>query len=114
MFTIKFESFFDHFQYARSSRENVFETHCNNQWIVFYNIYLLLKYDAHINVEICTSIKFVTYLYKYIFKDSNHVDVSMTIITIVNEFVRQVNHETIYRNDNDQFIDEIKIYHDVR
>ena len=38
----------------------------------------------------------------------------MTIITIVNEFVRQVNHETIYRNDNDQFIDEIKIYHDVR
>lgn len=36
--------------------------------IVPYNPYLLLKYNCHINVEICTSIKAVKYLFKYIYK----------------------------------------------
>ena len=40
----------------------------NNRDIVPYNPYLLLGYDAHINVEIRTSIKVVKYLYKYIHK----------------------------------------------
>jgi len=33
-----------------------------------YNRYLLLKYNAHINVEICTSVKSVKCIYKYIYK----------------------------------------------
>jgi len=40
----------------------------SNRWIVPYNPYLLLRYDCHINVEVCTSIKAVKYLYKYIHK----------------------------------------------
>ena len=36
--------------------------------IVPYKPYLLLRYDAHINVEVCTSIQAVKYLYKYIHK----------------------------------------------
>ena len=36
----------------------------NNSWVVPYNPYLLLKYNTHINVEICTSVS----AYKYIFK----------------------------------------------
>jgi hypothetical protein len=36
--------------------------------VVPYNPYLCAKYDAHINVEICSSVKAVKYIYKYIFK----------------------------------------------
>ncbi|KAL3810378.1 hypothetical protein ACJIZ3_000028 [Penstemon smallii] len=36
--------------------------------LVPYNSWLLLKYDCHINVEICSSIKSIKYLYKYVYK----------------------------------------------
>ena len=42
--------------------------HQTNADVVPYNPYLLLRYDAHINVEVCTSIRAVKYLYKYIHK----------------------------------------------
>ncbi|KAI5392254.1 hypothetical protein KIW84_076877 [Lathyrus oleraceus] len=40
----------------------------DNRWVVPYNPWLLLKYDCHINVEICISIKNNKYLYKYVYK----------------------------------------------
>jgi len=40
----------------------------DNRWVVPYNPYLSAKYDAHINVEIATSISSVKYLYKYVYK----------------------------------------------
>jgi len=39
-----------------------------NEYVVPHNPYLLAKYDAHINVEVCSSIKSVMYLYKYVYK----------------------------------------------
>lgn len=39
-----------------------------NEFVVAYNPYLLAKYDAHINVEVCSTVKSVKYLYKYVFK----------------------------------------------
>jgi hypothetical protein len=42
----------------------------DNTWVVPYNPYLTRQYKAHINVEICTSIKVIKYLYKYIYKGS--------------------------------------------
>ncbi|XP_057723997.1 uncharacterized protein LOC130939953 [Arachis stenosperma] len=45
----------------------------DNRWVVPYNPWLLLKYDCHINVEICSSIKSIKYLYKYCYKGPNRV-----------------------------------------
>ena len=64
-------------QLRRFERELVSSISWDNKWVVSYNTYLLLKYEFYINVEICTSIKLVTYLYKYVFKKSNHANVSI-------------------------------------
>jgi hypothetical protein len=40
----------------------------DNRWVVPYNPYLLRMFDYHINVEVCSSIKAVKYLYKYVYK----------------------------------------------
>ncbi|KAI5402370.1 hypothetical protein KIW84_050113 [Lathyrus oleraceus] len=45
----------------------------DNIWVVPYNPWLLLKYDCHINVEICSSIKSIKYLYKYVYKGPDRV-----------------------------------------
>ena len=39
----------------------------DNRWVVPYNPYLVAKFDCHINVEICLTIKAMTYLYIYIY-----------------------------------------------
>ena len=36
--------------------------------VVPYNKFLLIKYNCHINTEICTSINSVKYIFKYIYK----------------------------------------------
>ncbi|CAB4416166.1 unnamed protein product [Rhizophagus irregularis] len=40
----------------------------DNRWVVTYNPYLTTKYNCHINVEICSSIATVKYLFKYVYK----------------------------------------------
>nr|PNR35899.1 hypothetical protein PHYPA_021749 [Physcomitrium patens] len=40
----------------------------DNRWVVPYNPYLIGQFNCHINVEICSFVKTVKYLYKYIFK----------------------------------------------
>ena len=44
----------------------------HNRWVMSYNAYLLQRYNVHINVEYCASIKVVKYLYKNIFKGRPH------------------------------------------
>ena len=39
-----------------------------NQWVVPHNPWLCSKYDAHINVEVCSTVSAVKYLYKYVYK----------------------------------------------
>ncbi|XP_030045003.1 LOW QUALITY PROTEIN: uncharacterized protein LOC115459298 [Microcaecilia unicolor] len=50
----------------------------NNPWVVPYNPFLLLKYNSHINVEVCASIKSVKYLFKYVYKGHNCANVVIT------------------------------------
>ena len=49
----------------------------DNRWIVPYNPYLCQKYDCHINVKICSSIRSVKYLYKYVYKGPDRVIISI-------------------------------------
>ncbi|KAG5539260.1 hypothetical protein RHGRI_019723 [Rhododendron griersonianum] len=45
----------------------------DNRWVVPYNPYQLAMLDCHVNVEICSTIKAVKYLYKYIYKGHDKI-----------------------------------------
>jgi len=47
----------------------------DNRWEVPYNLYLLKKFDCHINVECCQSITAVKYLFLYHFKGCDLVTI---------------------------------------
>jgi len=68
----------------------------NNQWVVPYNPYLLMRYNCHINVEVCSGVKAIKYLYKYIYKGHDKCAVH------------------IESNDGEKVIDEIKSFQDAR
>ena len=58
-------------QYARPNNGRVFTNHAGHTYTnhdVPHNPYLSAKYDCHINVEVCASIKAVKYIHKYIYK----------------------------------------------
>ncbi|XP_044456809.1 uncharacterized protein [Triticum aestivum] len=58
--------------------ETVRNCKLDNMWVVPYNPYLLRMFNCHINVEICSSIKAVKYLFKYIYKGHDRASVSVT------------------------------------
>eukprot|EP00794_Sanderia_malayensis_P017120 gene17120-biopygen14739 len=49
-----------------------------DSWVVPHNIQLLLKFDCHINVEVCTTVKSVKYIFKYIHKGNDMAHVEIT------------------------------------
>ena len=48
-----------------------------NGLVVPYNPGLLLKYNCHINVEICSTVRSVKYLYKYVYKGADRSTVTI-------------------------------------
>ena len=69
--------------YAEYRRRNdgKFVTHSGqkltNEFVVPYNPTLCRIFDAHINVEVCVTIKAVRYLYKYIYKNVDYLSVEL-------------------------------------
>ena len=59
----------------------------DNRWVVPYNPYLARKYRAHINVHVCTSIRAVKYLYKYIHKGHDRAAVEVVVRDEVQDFI---------------------------
>ena len=49
-----------------------------NSWVVPYSPYLCLKYEAHINVEIVSSVAAVKYLFKYVYKGHDCANIAFT------------------------------------
>jgi PIF1-like helicase/Helitron helicase-like domain at N-terminus len=68
----------------------------DNRWVAPYNPHLLMRYNCHINIEICSSIKAVKYLFKYIYKGHDRTEVHVGSC------------------EENNSIDEIKIFQDAR
>jgi hypothetical protein len=73
----------------------VMNSKLNNRWVVPFNPSLLMLYNCHINFEICSSIKAVKYMYKYIYKGpdgaSYSVDKSNNYDKVVIDEIKQFN-----------------------
>lgn len=48
----------------------------DNYWVVSYNPYLI-RYRAHINVEVCASVQTMKYIHKYIYKRSDQTSLQL-------------------------------------
>ena len=60
------------------------------RWVVPYNPYLTKKYNTHINVEFCASVKAVKYLFKYVLKGHDEATLSVRTRETVNEIKEYV------------------------
>lgn len=49
----------------------------DSQYVVPYNPGLLLKYNCHLNVEICSTVQAIKYVYKYVYKGPDKAFVSV-------------------------------------
>jgi len=49
----------------------------DNRWVVPYNPYLSKRYNAHINVEVCSGVRAVKYIYKYVYKGHDRATVAV-------------------------------------
>src|SRR5215469_8704025 len=56
---------------------NTKDVFLDNRWVVPHNVNLVIKYNAHINVEICSSILSIKYLYKYVYKGHDRATITL-------------------------------------
>jgi len=60
----------------------------DNRWVVPYNPGLLMRYNCHMNVEACASIKACKYLFKYVYKGHDCASFSVEPAGVINEIHR--------------------------
>ena len=76
----------------------------NDSWVVPHNPQLLMKFNCHMNVEVCTTVKSVKYIFKYIHKgnDAAHVEIRQNHLNH-DEILQHLNacyvgpHQTVFR-----------------
>jgi hypothetical protein len=68
----------------------------DNSCVVPYNPFLLLKYNAHNNVKLCSAVTIVKYLYKYIYKG---YDCANLEINVGKEDKNKSNQNSTVKND---------------
>ena len=49
----------------------------SDNWVVPHNKYLLMRYQCHINIEVCAHFRCFKYVYKYTFKPPDHTAVTI-------------------------------------
>lgn len=77
----------------------------DNRWIVPYNLPLLKRYQAHINIEWCNKSIFIKYLFKYVTKGPDRSKV----------FLQRIQNDSDVPYDEDTHTkNEIKEYLDTR
>ncbi|XP_071740008.1 uncharacterized protein [Rutidosis leptorrhynchoides] len=81
------------------------KTTLDNSFVVPYNRYLLLKYNAHINVEWCNRSRAIKYLFKYLNKGPDRATI------VIQENLTQIENSSVEKIVE---VDEIKNYLDCR
>lgn len=66
---------------VRTNRQDL-----DNHWIVPYNPYFLATFDCYINVLIFPTIKLAKYLYKYIYKDHDHITFNLILKQVIQQY----------------------------
>ncbi|XP_046389348.1 uncharacterized protein LOC124158205 [Ischnura elegans] len=65
------------------------EISVHDGWVVPYNAALILKYEAHINLELASTRRVVKYLFKYLMKGGSLQNVTVTPIGLQDDEVEQ-------------------------
>lgn len=81
---------------------NVRKAELDNQWVVPHNRDLLVKYQCHMNVEICCHARSIKYLFKYCLKGHDRATVEIR--------GQRKRNSTC----NDEYVDEIQAFFDGR
>ncbi len=66
---------------------NIYSYTCVFKFIVPYNPYLLMKYQAHINVERCISTNSIKYLFKYVNKGVDRIGAKLSVDNEVRDYM---------------------------
>jgi len=84
----------------------------DNRYVVSYNPYLTWRYKAHVNVEICGSIRAVKYIHKYIYKGGDQATVHLK--SEKDEIKRYLNGRYIGPTEAIWRIFEFKVHEELR